>query len=147
MNATGGTDAALAADADLVRIELSATTEHLRLTRLVVVALATRHGADVHDIDDLRVAADEVCAHLIDQAGSGDRLTVEVSAGPPTPGRSDGPLISLRASVAGLGVLEPLDELRGLVVSATTDRHGIDDAGASSTVWFERALRSGADGA
>jgi serine/threonine-protein kinase RsbW len=53
---------------------LPATSRHLRLARLAAAGLASDLGFTVDEIEDLRLAVDEACAVLVEQAPDGARL-------------------------------------------------------------------------
>lgn len=57
-----------------VDITVPATSEHLRILRLVSASLAASIGLDVDRLDDLRIAVDELCSLLIEHAPAGARL-------------------------------------------------------------------------
>jgi serine/threonine-protein kinase RsbW len=65
------------ATADPVHLILPADPRHLRLARLTAAGIAGDLGFDVERIEDLRVAVDELCAVLIDEAPVGARLSLE----------------------------------------------------------------------
>ena len=125
-------------DGEYVRLDVPATTEQLRLVRLVVVGLATSHGADVDDLEDLRIATGEICAHLVAHAADDARLSVVASVD-----RADPPVVRVRAAVEGTlasGSLEVLDELSEMVLATTTRAFGIEESEQSDQAWFERAV-------
>ena len=57
-----------------VELTVPASSEHLRVLRLVSASLAASVGLDVDQLDDLRIAVDELCAQLLEHAPSGGRL-------------------------------------------------------------------------
>lgn len=63
-------------DAGEVRLVVPAAPEYLRLVRLTAAGLASRMGFTFDEVEDLRIAVDEVCFLLIDDP-SGDELFVE----------------------------------------------------------------------
>ncbi len=136
-------------DSETVRLDVPATTEQLRLVRLVVVALATAHGADMDDLEDLRIATGELCTALVGAAGDDGRLLVEVTA--TRPGQDDGVVLALALHVPGAGAPDDLDELASMVLQTTTDRFGLgpgpgadrDADGPPARAWFERRLPAG----
>jgi serine/threonine-protein kinase RsbW len=65
------------ATADPVHLILPADPRHLRLARLTAAGIAGDLGFDVERLEDLRVAVDELCAVLIDDAPVGARLSLE----------------------------------------------------------------------
>jgi len=57
-----------------VDLTVPASSEHLRILRLVASSLAASLGLDVDQLDDLRIAVDELCSLLIEHAPEGCRL-------------------------------------------------------------------------
>jgi hypothetical protein len=57
-----------------VDLTVPASSEHLRILRLVAASLAASLGLDVDQLDDLRIAVDELCSLLIEHAPAGARL-------------------------------------------------------------------------
>ena len=51
-----------------VDLTVRATSDHLRILRLVTSTLAASVGLDVDQLDDLRIAVDELCSLLIEHA-------------------------------------------------------------------------------
>jgi serine/threonine-protein kinase RsbW len=110
--------------ADVVSLSLPARAELLALARLTVATVASRAGFDVEEIEDLRLAIDELCTPL-------------------TPPDSAGGVLHLRFSFAP-GVLEvrcraeartqpdrsaPFDrELSDRLLDALVDEHGRADS-------------------
>ncbi len=125
---------------EYVRLDVPATTEQLRLVRLVVVGLATSHGADVDDLEDLRIATGEICAHLVAHAADDARLAVIASVEDEGAAPS---LVRVRATIegsSGPGVADGLDELSEMVLATTTRAFGIESSEGSDLAWFERAV-------
>src|SRR5918999_5042590 len=56
---------------DCVRLEIPIDTRYVRIVRLVARGVGASLGFDVEDVDDLRIAVEELCAAMF-----------EVSAGP-----------------------------------------------------------------
>src|SRR5690606_8025419 len=63
---------------EVVHLDVPAISGRLRLIRLAVVGLATEYGADVDDLEDVRIATGEICTHLVNQAAPDHRLKVEI---------------------------------------------------------------------
>jgi serine/threonine-protein kinase RsbW len=57
-----------------VDLTVPASSEHLRILRLVAASLAASLGLDVDQLDDLRIAVDELSSLLIEHAPPGCRL-------------------------------------------------------------------------
>jgi len=56
--------------AEVVRLSVPGSLEYVRVVRLTAAAVAARFGFDVEEIEDLRVAVDELASVVI-EAGSG----------------------------------------------------------------------------
>ena len=54
-----------------VRLVVPAAPEYLRLVRLTAAGLASRLGFTFDEVEDLRIAVDELCFHLLGGAGNG----------------------------------------------------------------------------
>ncbi len=61
-----------------VELTVPASSEHLRVLRLVSSSLAASLGLDVDKLDDLRIAVDELCSMLIEQAPAQARLRLSL---------------------------------------------------------------------
>jgi serine/threonine-protein kinase RsbW len=120
-------------------LDLPATTEHLRLVRLLVTSVATSHGADLDDLEDLRIAAGEIGAHAVGAAGTDTRMVVRV--GIRHDGADGAARLEVRIALAGGRTIDPLDELGGMVLGASADDHGVTAPPAPPEVWFVRTLR------
>lgn len=142
---------------DRVVLEVPATTSHLRMVRLLVSAIATSHGADLNDLEDLRIASGELCAHLINEAPRGARMTVvaEIFAGE----GAESPWLLLRATVPNADYLVDFDDISSMVLAAASDSFGIgggpglpetsaeghptsDEMASMSSAWFRRHVRA-----
>jgi len=62
-----------------VEITVPASSEHLRILRLVSSSLAASIGLDVDRLDDLRIAVDELSSLLIEHAPPGARLRLTLT--------------------------------------------------------------------
>lgn len=132
--------AGMPAGEEVVRIDVPATSAHLRLVRLVVAGISTDHGADVDDLEDLRMATGELCTHLVGRAGDGQRLHVEMTVS--TSDGSDRADLRVEARVDGLADPGSFDELSALVLSTTASDHGIELGPRDVVVWFRRPVRA-----
>jgi serine/threonine-protein kinase RsbW len=59
-----------------VRLAVPATPEYLRMTRMMAAGVASRVGFTFDEVDDLRIAIDEICYSLIGAAGRPGQLVV-----------------------------------------------------------------------
>ncbi len=61
-----------------VELTVPAQSEHLRVLRLVTSSVAASLELDVDQLDDLRIAIDELCSLLIEHAENGARLRLSL---------------------------------------------------------------------
>jgi serine/threonine-protein kinase RsbW len=87
----------MSADESVIRLSIPAEPRFLRIARLTAAGIAGDLGFGLQDVEDLRVAVDEMCAALIEDAAPGlefqlayrigtDRIEIEggcPQAGPP----------------------------------------------------------------
>ena len=64
---------------EVVRLAVPGSLEYVRVVRLTAAAVAARLGFDVDEIEDLRVAVDELASVVI-EAGSGAEITFTFSS-------------------------------------------------------------------
>jgi anti-sigma regulatory factor (Ser/Thr protein kinase) len=90
-----------------VDLTVPASSDHLRVLRLVTSSLAASLGFDIDQLDDLRVAVDELCSLLIEHASPDGRICLTL--------RDDrGHLFvegSMVDSAPGDAVLDPVSQL------------------------------------
>jgi hypothetical protein len=99
-----------------VVLQVPAVAASLRVVRMVAATLVADDGFDVDEVDDVRMAVDELCAAVIESRPTsplgitfridGHLLEVRVEAEQPDP----------EAAV-------PIDELRAAVLGATASEH------------------------
>lgn len=111
-----------------VRLLVPAAPEYLRLVRLTAAGLASRLGFTFDEVEDLRIAVDELCFHLLGDAGNGgdppgDPRTMDLtySAG------EDFITITGRTGLTG-AVPQP-SALSEQILDALVDEHEVQDAG------------------
>jgi anti-sigma regulatory factor (Ser/Thr protein kinase) len=68
--------------ADPVTLRFAATTERVRLARVLVASLADGAGFDYDDVEDLRIAVDELCFLVLDTASGRGELEIVARAEP-----------------------------------------------------------------
>lgn len=54
-----------------VRLEIPASPEFLRITRIMVAGVASRLGFTLDEVEDLRIAIDELCFALVGKGRTG----------------------------------------------------------------------------
>jgi serine/threonine-protein kinase RsbW len=119
------------------RIELSLPSDsrYMRLARLMASGVATTCGLPLEEVEDFRIAVDELCATLI-EVGDGDpvRLAFELA---------DDTLVVVGTTAASKG--EVLDDdrlsLSRQILDVVTDGHGLEHDGTSVAFTARKRLR------
>jgi anti-sigma regulatory factor (Ser/Thr protein kinase) len=132
-------DTPAAGGSEVVHLDVPAISGRLRLIRLAVVGLATEYGADVDDLEDVRIATGEICTHLVNQASPQDRLCVDIRVSGAHESH-ESVAVDVHARVDGLGEVGPLDELSDMVLATTASEHGVRADGSATVSWFRREL-------
>jgi len=116
--------------AEVVRLSVPGSLEYVRVVRLTAAAVAARLGFDVEEIEDLRVAVDELASVVI-EAGAGAELSLSFS------NLGDRFVVEGSAAV----VSEPgLDELTRQILGAVVD--DFDISTTDGVAHFRAAKRS-----
>jgi len=102
-----------------VRLTLPADNRYLHIVRLTASGAAAEAGLDAAEVEDLKIAVDELCSVAIAGAETGCELDLDFSVG------TDG--LVVEATVPAQQ--EPtLDELAQAILDATVDSVGFDHA-------------------
>ena len=115
-----------------VRLVVPASPEYLRLVRLTAAGLASRLGFTFDEVEDLRIAVDELCFHLLgdadDEIPSADPRTMDLvySAG------ADSITITGRTGLSG--AVPEQSELSEQILDALVDEHEV--SGSDGMVIF-----------
>jgi hypothetical protein len=123
---------------DRVELSLPALPELLSLPRLVAAAVAARSGFDVEEVEDVRLAIEELCLAAFDGRGTG-RLRIGLDLAPGTlavdctfePDGTRAQESATRGDVAS--------ELTEQLLEALADEHGTETAGGVTRAWFRKA--------
>ena len=107
-----------------VRLVVPAAPEYLRLVRLTAAGLASRLGFTFDEVEDLRIAVDELCFHLLGEVEDEDEppdeartMDLTYSAG------ADSITITGRTGLTGAAP-EP-SELSEQILDALVDEHAV----------------------
>lgn len=94
---------------------------HIRAVRLVAAEAGGRAGLDVSELDDLRIAVDELCYTLM--AATDQRLLVRVVV-------DDGRVVVRGSGLLRAGITPPaLPNVSELIVDAVSDHYAFDHVG------------------
>jgi serine/threonine-protein kinase RsbW len=124
-------------DEDGGRIELSLPSDsrYMRLARLMASGVATSCGLPLEEVEDFRIAVDELCATLI-ELGNGDpvRLAFELT---------EDALVVVGTTAAS--VADSIDDdrlnLSRQILDVVTDGHGLERSGDMVAFTARKRLR------
>ena len=117
-----------------VTLSFPAAAEHIRLARLVASGLVAPLDYGIDDVEDLRIAVDELCALVVAHAEPTGTLVIafevvdgEVQVQVRAPARAAAPGVGVLIDVQiDVQVDVEVDELSRLILLAAADDHGID---------------------
>jgi hypothetical protein len=120
---------------DEVRLTVPAMPEFLRLARVTAAGLAGRLGFTFDQVEDLRLAIDELCFGLTGPDGRpGDHVEIRFRVGP----------TSLEVEGTGLfsGDRRPaeLSDLSNVILAALVDEHHLTETDLGPRFWVRKAL-------
>jgi len=108
-----------------IRVVVPAQPRYLRIARLTAAGVATDLGFDLRDIEDLRVAVDEMCAVVID--GAGPDVELELAY------RADGDHLEIVGRCAQAGQPPEIHPVAVELLTMTADEFSVDGDGAART--------------
>ena len=100
-----------------VKLVVPADPEYLRLARLAAADAGSRAGFDYEEIDDLRIAVNELC-HLLIGTGAAGSVAVEFDT------RTDGVTVLGHAAAPGDLVSNEFTET---ILARVADEHAVSD--------------------
>jgi serine/threonine-protein kinase RsbW len=112
------------APGDEIRLSVPASLEYVRIVRLTTSAMASRLGFDVDEIENWRVAVDELSSTILEGAPPGGELTITMF----TTGSDF--CIEGQAPIGNGSTIE-LDQLTAQILNAVCDKYELrvaDDA-------------------
>jgi hypothetical protein len=108
------------AQADEVRLIVPARPEYLRLARVTAAGLAGRLGFNYDEVEDLRLAIDELCFGLTGPTGRQGTVELRYIL------REDGLLVEGQGHFVDDITPVGLTELSEVILSALVDEHALD---------------------
>ena len=106
-------------DADSVALEVPGRPEYLRLVRLAAADSGTRADLSIEEVEDLRIAVDELTYALIGDEATGGTLTLHYTA---TKG-----LVEIEGSCAAHGSAMVVSDLSRSIIGAVVDEYEVAD--------------------
>ena len=107
-----------------VRLTMPATPQLLRVARLTAAGLASRLGFSFDEVEDLKIAVDELCFAMVGTRGGEGNLTLDYRLD------GDGIIIEGTSDMPASPRGDATGELSDLILSAVVDDYevGSDDA-------------------
>lgn len=99
-----------------VELHLPADPHLLRVARVTVAAIAATLPFTLQDVEDLRIAVDELAARAIDGAGVGATLELVITA--------DETSLTVAGRVPGAGPLPPMHPVAAELIAMTNIEQG-----------------------
>lgn len=122
---------------DPVHLMVPPSSDFLRTVRLVAADAAGRAGADLDEVEDFRIAIDELCHLLMTTTDHFVHLSLTATA-EHVVGRGSARARSTNGPLA-------LDEVSTMIVEATADHHRIARRGPEATFEVAKRLRRASD--
>ena len=116
-----------------IQLEIPASAGYLRLARLAAADVGARAGFSFEDIDDLRIAVDELC-YAISGVDGDSRLTLVY--------RLSDHCVEVEGRCSGNGVGPQTSELGRTIVGAVVDEFELSQEGDVSRFRFVKAIPS-----
>ena len=121
---------------DKVSIKIPASPEYLQVVRLIAAGLASRLGFTLDDIEDLKIAVDELSAYLTGAQGREGTLELTFSI--------DGNRIDILGAghfTAGIKVRTELTEFSRQILATVADSASLRQTDGVPTFTLSKALR------
>ncbi len=124
--------------AEHVELCIPAQADLMVLARFTTATVASRLGFSIDEIEDLRLAVDEICLSLLGETPSG-RLRLHIS--------SDAESLEITGVHEDEGNVattpwEPHDELSSRILAALVDEHGHGHIEGRRCAWLRKKLTS-----
>lgn len=117
-------------NAEAIKLEIPGAAEFLRLARLTVADLGARAGFSYEDVDDLRIAVDELCYAI----GAGDEtVRLELVY------RLSDHRLEVEGSCNRTSEAEPPSELANAIIHAVVDEFDLSTAVGASHFRFVKS--------
>lgn len=130
---------------DRVELSLPARPDLLFLVRMTAAAVASRADFGYDQIEDLRLAIDELCLTVCGDAPSEGRLQLLFKWGDDAievVGIYEDDAVT-GASHLDLDPMQPASELSQRILDALVDEHGTDSVGGCPRAWLRMRRRGG----
>lgn len=127
-----------------VELSFTADPDQVMLARLVAAAAASKVGFGIEQVEDLRLAVDELCLGLISGDSAGRLQLVFAWSDDTVEVMASQELGSGRSAAGRAARRQPDEELSSRVLDALVDEHGVEDSSGVPRAWLRmrRARRA-----
>jgi serine/threonine-protein kinase RsbW len=124
-----------------VRLVVPAAPEYLRLVRLTAAGLASRLGFTFDEVEDLRIAVDELCFHLLGD-GNGDGTAPDAPRTMDLTYSAGDDFIAITGRTEMGGEVTGPSELSEQILDALVDEHQVTGSGGQITFRLKKQRES-----
>jgi len=119
-----------------IELSLPADSRYMRLARLVASGVATTSGLPMEEVEDFRIAVDELCATLIEM-GDGEPVILRFDVA------SDTLVVRARTAVAAPSEVDADRlSLSRQILDVVTDGHGMNELDGHVELTARKLVRS-----
>jgi serine/threonine-protein kinase RsbW len=118
-----------------VRLVVPAAPEYLRLVRLTAAGLATRVGFTFDEVEDLRIAVDELCFLFVAEPDMGRDIELLYLAGPDS--------ITIEGHSRLSGDMPEPNDLSQQILDALVDEHALSEENGGARFRLVKRRESG----
>jgi serine/threonine-protein kinase RsbW len=115
-----GSDSVTDGQGEQVRLTMPATPQLLRVARLTAAGLASRLGFNFDEVEDLKIAVDELCFAMVGSRGAEGSLTLDYRLA------GDGLIIEGSSDSPARARHDATGELCDLILSAVVDEYEVN---------------------
>ncbi len=121
---------------DVVELVIPVNADLVVLARMTAATVASRANFDIEEVEDLRLAVNELCISLV-QGSSDGRLELRFT-------RTDDAVevactyLPAPSSQNEWDLEEALQGLSARILDALVDDHGVDDGGGNRRAWLRK---------
>jgi hypothetical protein len=130
---SGTSGSAKRVDEGSVTLSVPGRPEYLRLVRLAAADTGTRAELSIEDVEDLRIAVDELTYALVGDEPVDELVTLTYTASPG--------LVEIEGSIPATGVSVAVSELSESIIGAVVDDHELVDDGVTRRFRFTKRSR------
>ncbi len=130
---TGTSGSTRQVDEGVVTLMVPGRPEFLRLVRLAAADAGTRAELSIDDVEDLRIAVDELTYALLGDQPSNEILTLTYTAAPG--------VVEIEGSFPTTGSAVEVSELSQSIIAAVVDTHEVVDDGDARRFRFSKRSR------